>query len=257
MNASRLQPIRKMSVVFRCCFFLLSIDNPCTVRSFFHSPTAECMRIIYWNFSFHTSCARSYALFLYHLWEFIYKANVIKSNNKFYIHLKLNKLILDFCGRLVRFVWNFYQIFLSINGETTIIWLNFLFFFLFSFVSLFAVNGGWSGWSQWTECRCPGRAPFGQKRNRFCNNPIPLNGGSTCSGPNVQKTVDCQACPGNIKIKFSKNPNFTSFEWWKLFWYVNIQLGWKTTRKLPVPCLQAIKAKPIWCNFTNGKWYQV
>lgn len=60
----------------------------------------------------------------------------------------------------------------------------------------FLVNGGWSSWSPWRECKCLGKPFQGRKRTRSCTNPIPINGGSECIGPQIQKSPDCLSCPG-------------------------------------------------------------
>uniref|UniRef100_W8AYM5 Netrin receptor UNC5 n=2 Tax=Ceratitis capitata TaxID=7213 RepID=W8AYM5_CERCA len=69
-----------------------------------------------------------------------------------------------------------------------------------SAVLIVYVNGGWSSWSPWRECKCLGKLSQGRKRVRFCNNPIPLNGGSLCSGAQVQKSADCISCPEETQI---------------------------------------------------------
>ncbi|XP_017838929.1 netrin receptor unc-5 isoform X2 [Drosophila busckii] len=64
-----------------------------------------------------------------------------------------------------------------------------------SAVLIVYVNGGWSAWSPWRECKCSGKPSQGRKRTRICNNPMPLNGGAQCAGPQIQKSADCAACP--------------------------------------------------------------
>ncbi|XP_059224908.1 netrin receptor unc-5 [Stomoxys calcitrans] len=69
-----------------------------------------------------------------------------------------------------------------------------------SAVLIVYVNGGWNAWSSWRECKCPGKPAQGRKRARMCNNPIPMNGGAECTGPQVQKSVDCIPCPDETQI---------------------------------------------------------
>ncbi|XP_018788809.1 PREDICTED: netrin receptor unc-5 [Bactrocera latifrons] len=69
-----------------------------------------------------------------------------------------------------------------------------------SAVLIVYVNGGWSSWSPWRECKCLGKLSQGRKRVRFCNNPIPMNGGSLCSGAQVQKSADCVSCQEDTQI---------------------------------------------------------
>ncbi|XP_062130396.1 netrin receptor unc-5 isoform X3 [Drosophila sulfurigaster albostrigata] len=64
-----------------------------------------------------------------------------------------------------------------------------------SAVLIVYVNGGWSAWSPWRECKCSGKPSQGRKRTRTCTNPMPLNGGAQCAGPQIQKSADCAACP--------------------------------------------------------------
>ncbi|XP_016940999.3 netrin receptor unc-5 [Drosophila suzukii] len=69
-----------------------------------------------------------------------------------------------------------------------------------SAVLIVYVNGGWSTWSPWRECKCAGKPSQGRKRSRTCNNPMPLNGGAQCPGPQIQKSADCAACPEDTQI---------------------------------------------------------
>ncbi|KAI8127318.1 Netrin receptor unc-5 [Lucilia cuprina] len=69
-----------------------------------------------------------------------------------------------------------------------------------SAVLIVYVNGGWSSWSSWRDCKCPGKMAQGRKRTRMCNNPIPMNGGAECSGPQIQKSADCLPCPDETQI---------------------------------------------------------
>ncbi|EDW57244.1 netrin receptor unc-5 [Drosophila virilis] len=69
-----------------------------------------------------------------------------------------------------------------------------------SAVLIVYVNGGWSAWSPWRECKCSGKPSQGRKRTRTCTNPMPLNGGAQCAGPQVQKSADCAACPEDTQI---------------------------------------------------------
>ncbi|KAH8275436.1 hypothetical protein KR026_007242 [Drosophila bipectinata] len=69
-----------------------------------------------------------------------------------------------------------------------------------SAVLIVYVNGGWSSWSPWRECKCAGKLSQGRKRSRTCNNPMPLNGGAQCPGPQIQKSADCAACPEDTQI---------------------------------------------------------
>ena len=62
------------------------------------------------------------------------------------------------------------------------------------------VNGGWSGWSGWGACSVTACGQNGtQTRTRSCTNPVPQNGGATCSGASSE-TQPCStaACTGNI-----------------------------------------------------------
>uniref|UniRef100_A0A1A9V945 Ig-like domain-containing protein n=1 Tax=Glossina austeni TaxID=7395 RepID=A0A1A9V945_GLOAU len=69
-----------------------------------------------------------------------------------------------------------------------------------SAVLIVYVNGGWSSWSPWRECKCLGKPFQGRKRTRSCTNPIPINGGSECIGPQIQKSPDCLTCPDETQI---------------------------------------------------------
>ena len=59
------------------------------------------------------------------------------------------------------------------------------------------VNGGWSAPGQWSACSatCGGGS---QSRSKICNNPVPANGGTDCSGV-AYETQACNenACPVN------------------------------------------------------------
>lgn len=96
------------------------------------------------------------------------------------------------------------------------------------------MNGGWSVWSPWRECRCPGKygpQVQGRKRTRICNNPIPINGGSECSGPQLQKSVDCTPCPGKcVSLHFSTK------DFSRNFGQISLDLLWLAYLFLPWWC---------------------
>nr|XP_017108222.2 netrin receptor unc-5 isoform X3 [Drosophila bipectinata] len=86
-----------------------------------------------------------------------------------------------------------------------------------SAVLIVYVNGGWSSWSPWRECKCAGKLSQGRKRSRTCNNPMPLNGGAQCPGPQIQKSADCAACPEDTQIVspdgFDISSSKRNFDW--------------------------------------------
>ncbi|KAI0235951.1 Coadhesin [Lamellibrachia satsuma] len=61
--------------------------------------------------------------------------------------------------------------------------------------STLRVDGQWSDWDPWSGCtKTCGSGT--KSRNRLCNDPEPLNGGSNCTGKS-EETVDCAtwSCP--------------------------------------------------------------
>ncbi|XP_053663408.1 netrin receptor unc-5-like [Anopheles marshallii] len=62
-----------------------------------------------------------------------------------------------------------------------------------AFINVY-VDGGWSQWGPWTDCKCPGHPKQGKRRLRICNNPEPINNGTTCQGVNTEFTSDCLPC---------------------------------------------------------------
>ena len=59
-----------------------------------------------------------------------------------------------------------------------------------------AVNGGWGAFGNYSSCskRCGGGI---QRRKRLCNNPLPMNGGATCQGSEVERRpCNTGLCPG-------------------------------------------------------------
>ncbi|XP_055917362.1 netrin receptor unc-5 isoform X2 [Eupeodes corollae] len=82
-----------------------------------------------------------------------------------------------------------------------------------SAVLIVYVNGGWSAWSPWKDCKCIGMPSQGRKRSRICNNPMPLNGGIACNGPQIQKSSDCLSCPEDIHIINSDGSDVYAGRW--------------------------------------------
>nr|XP_022292890.1 thrombospondin-2-like [Crassostrea virginica]XP_022294792.1 thrombospondin-2-like [Crassostrea virginica] len=59
----------------------------------------------------------------------------------------------------------------------------------------FSMNGGWGTWSGWWSCSttCGGGT---KQRTRYCDNPVPSYGGSSCSGSSVESTTcNTDGCP--------------------------------------------------------------
>ncbi|XP_078329393.1 thrombospondin-2-like [Crassostrea virginica] len=59
------------------------------------------------------------------------------------------------------------------------------------------VNGGWGSWYGWGSCSttCGGGT---KQRTRYCNNPVPMYGGNSCSGSSVGSTTcNTNGCPVN------------------------------------------------------------
>ncbi len=64
------------------------------------------------------------------------------------------------------------------------------------------VNGGWSGWSGWSSCSVTACGSTGtQTRTRTCTNPVPQNGGASCSGSSTEvQSCSTAACTGTITL---------------------------------------------------------
>ena len=58
----------------------------------------------------------------------------------------------------------------------------------------FPVDGGYSSWS-WCSQTCGGGTQF-----RFCNNPVPKNGGKPCLAMVESKACNAQPCSGSFSI---------------------------------------------------------
>lgn len=108
---------------------------------------------------------------------------------------------------------------------------------------LLSVNGGWSTWPQWSKCsaKCDSGV---QIRERFCNSPLPLHGGSKCLGPHIQTTDcnshPCSGTPGTTSTvtnnyKYSNNINIRDvFKSICLHPQVHVHRGWCTWQQLNV-----------------------
>ncbi|XP_071099510.1 serine-rich adhesin for platelets-like [Haliotis cracherodii] len=69
-----------------------------------------------------------------------------------------------------------------------------------------AVNGNWGGWSQWSGPTCPATCGSAARhtvtRRRFCNNPAPTNGGTSC--PEEASQSESRMCgPSTCDIGFT------------------------------------------------------
>ncbi|XP_048771850.1 coadhesin-like [Ostrea edulis] len=58
------------------------------------------------------------------------------------------------------------------------------------------IDGGWGNWGSWSSCTKTCNTGT-QSRDRSCDNPYPMHGGATCSGPS-RASRDCNTdnCPG-------------------------------------------------------------
>ena len=60
------------------------------------------------------------------------------------------------------------------------------------------INGSWTDWSSWSTCHSNCR----NTRNRTCDNPTPILGGSDCVGDSGEESPDLcygdQCCPGKL-----------------------------------------------------------
>ncbi|XP_062512619.1 hemicentin-1-like isoform X1 [Corticium candelabrum] len=69
------------------------------------------------------------------------------------------------------------------------------------------IAGGWGSWSSWSSCRAScGRST--RIRNRLCNNPAPVCGGSFCGG-STQDVSSC--CNGNCYAQASRSQYYTYY----------------------------------------------
>jgi len=67
---------------------------------------------------------------------------------------------------------------------------------MFTFCLVVTVDGGWGAWGNWSECSATCGTAV-QERNRRCDNPLPANGGASCSGGDVEtRLCDVTDCPG-------------------------------------------------------------
>lgn len=71
-----------------------------------------------------------------------------------------------------------------------------------------SVNGGWGPWSPYSPCSVSCGSGT-MSHERFCNNPKPAFGGSTCSG-DFKAITHCKDmdCPGRLF------PNFSNLHFW-------------------------------------------
>ena len=63
---------------------------------------------------------------------------------------------------------------------------------------LAAVDGAWGAWGAWSSCSatCDGGT---RTRIRYCDNPSPSNGGSSCPGSSRgQQACNSNSCPGRM-----------------------------------------------------------
>jgi len=86
-----------------------------------------------------------------------------------------------------------------------------------------AVDGNWGSWTEWLRCskNCGGGTQY---RSRSCDNPMPSNGGSGCSGDSKQQQ-DCNThdCPPGECV----NDDSTKDKWDHdcTWWYDRFQSG--------------------------------
>ena len=94
--------------------------------------------------------------------------------------------------------------------------------YFFLYFSDGRVDGGYGEWTQWSPCLQTCSPNGGQtiRRSRKCNAPPPMNGGSACVGPSVERVTSCfNKCPSKFfSFRSTFQLTFSHACIWDQFW---------------------------------------